>query len=491
MTTFPELFDQDLQISQVSVTDEITLTLHATSPTAACPDCGTISTRIQSHYRRTVHDLPNRRRSVHLVLQVRRFRCQKSTCARKIFAEQFPALARPYAQRTLQLQEALRHLGIALGGQAGTRLGSELGISGSRDTILRLIRAAQLPAVGSPKKVGIDDWAWKRGHRYGTLVCDLERGIPIDLLPDRSVETVTAWFQHHPGVELISRDRASEYAVAASKGAPQAVQVADRWHVMKNLREALEVLLARHLTTHQKKKTQAMTTQQVSGLPEKQPTRSSQQVHIQRLHREERLAKYEQVLTLLKQGMTRRAIADQVGVGLTTIENWLKTGTFPERKPRQQASQLDPYRSYVQKRWSQGYHNLLGIYRELQTQGYRGSYENVRAQFINTSPRYRSQRDSQSPRERAFPAKRLTAFLFLRRPEDLTAEEQESVSKLRQLDPEIDQAYLFVQQFVQMMRTRTGEKLAAWLLAVGSSTLVDLHPFVNSVSEDKAAVLLG
>ncbi len=238
MTTFPELFEQDLQISQVTVADEMTLTLYSTSPTAACPACGTISTRIHSRYRRTVHDLPNRRRPVHLVLQVRRFRCQKNTCARKIFAEPFPALTRPSAQRTLQLQEALRHLGRALGGQAGTRLGSDLGISGSRDTIVRLVRATVLPLAVAPKKVGVDDWAWKRGHRYGTLICDLERGMPIDLLPDRSVETVTVWFQRHPSVELVSRDRASEYATAARKGAPQAIQVADRWHVLKNLCEA-------------------------------------------------------------------------------------------------------------------------------------------------------------------------------------------------------------------------------------------------------------
>jgi transposase len=182
MTAFSELFEQDLQISQVTVADEITLTLHAMSPTAAYPACGTISTRIHSHCRRTVHDLPNRKRPVHLVLQVRRFRCQESTCACKIFAEQFPALARPYAQRTIQLQEALRHLGLALGGQAGTRLGSELGISGSRDTILRLVQAMVLPLIGDPKKVSVDDWVWKRGHRYGTLICDLERGMPIELL---------------------------------------------------------------------------------------------------------------------------------------------------------------------------------------------------------------------------------------------------------------------------------------------------------------------
>jgi transposase len=198
MTIIPEHFEQDLLIEQVIVADEITFTLHTTSPIASCPDCGTISKKIHSRYCRTIHDLPMSGRLVHLVLQVRRFRGQKSTCGRKIFAEPFPALTRPYAQRSIRLQEALCQIGMALGGQAGARLGGELGISGSRDTILRLLRATDPPAILAPKKVGIDDWAWKRGHRYGTLLCDLKRGIPIDLLPDRSMETVTAWFQHHP-----------------------------------------------------------------------------------------------------------------------------------------------------------------------------------------------------------------------------------------------------------------------------------------------------
>lgn len=494
MTTFPELFEQDPQISRITIADEMTFTLRATSPTASCPDCGTISTRIQSRYHRTIHDLPRSGRPVHLVLLVRRFRCQKSTCARKIFAEQFPTLTRPYAQRSIRLQEALRQIGMVLGGQAGTRLGDELGISGSRDTILRLIRTTALAREVAPKKVGIDDWAWKRGHRYGTLVCDLERGIPIDLLPDRAVETVTAWFQHHPSVELISRDRASEYAAAAHKGAPQAIQVADRWHVMKNLGEALEVLLAHHLTTHRKRKAQEATIQQVAVLPEKRRAKlSSQQTRIQQMHREERVAKYEQVLTLLKQGMTRRAIADQVGIGLTTIQNWLLAGTFPERKPREQSSQLDPYRPYVENRWSQGYHNLMGIYRELRAQGYQGSYANVRAQFVEASPRSRIKQTPSILYARVFPSKQLASWLFLRRPEDLTVEEQETVMRLRQLHPDVDLAYIFVQQFVEMLHTRTGEKLEldAWLLAVASSPLADLQSFVNSVSEDKDAVFAG
>ena len=492
MNTFPDLFEPDLQISQVTVADEITFSMQSTSPTASCPDCGTLSTRIHSRYCRTIHDLPRSGRAVHLVLHVRRFRCHKNTCVRKIFAEQFPTLTRPHAQRSLRLQEALSQIGVALGGQAGTRLGTELGISGSRDTILRLVRTTQVGKEAAPKKVGIDDWAWKRGHRYGTLGCDLERGIPIDLLPDRTVETVTTWFQHHPSVEVISRDRASEYATAARKGAPQAIQVADRWHLLKNLGDALEVLLAHHLTIHRKRKTQDVTMPQVSFSDERpRATVSSHQARIQQTHREERLAKYEQVLSLLNQGLSRRAIADQVGIGLTTIENWVLAGTFPERKLREQSSQLDPYWPFVQKRWSEGYHNLMGIFRDLQAQGYKGSYENVRARFVDASPKFQHQHISSTSPSLPIPSKRLATFLFLRRPEELTVEEQATVMHLRHLHPTVEQAYLFIQQFVQMLRTRTGEKLDAWLLAVASSPLTELHAFVKSVSDDKAAVLAG
>ncbi len=256
-------------------------------------------------------------------MQVRRFRCQKSTCARKIFAEQFPQLARPHAQRTLQLQEALCQGGMALGGQAGADLGSLLGLSGSRDTILRLLRTYQLPETTPPKKVGIDDWAWKRGHRYGTLLCDLERGMTIDLLADRSVETVAAWFPAHPGIELIRRDGSCEYAAAALKGAPQAIQVADRWHILQNLGKALKSLLTAHFTAYRKKRTQEVGTSKRLTFPQNRSRRlSPQQARIQQIHRDERLARYEQVMSLLKQGLTHRAIVDQVGVGLTTIQNW-------------------------------------------------------------------------------------------------------------------------------------------------------------------------
>src|SRR5262249_43928487 len=233
MPIIPDL--SDLVLEQVSVTNEVTITVRAASPTAPCPCCGTICKRIQSRYTRTLRDLPASGRPVHLLVHVRRFFCQEKSCPRKIFAERFPALTLPRVKFTRRLQETLRELGFALGGEAGARLGKQLSIPGSPETILRLVKRAQVPPASSPRVVGIDDWSWKRRLRYGTLICDLESGRPIDVLPDREVKTVSAWFENHPTVEIVSRDRSSEYTTGISKGAPQALQVADRWHIAKNL----------------------------------------------------------------------------------------------------------------------------------------------------------------------------------------------------------------------------------------------------------------
>jgi transposase len=230
MIIFPDL--PHVKVEGVEVAEEITLTLRTTSPTASCPSCGTTSSRIQSRYTRTLRDLPAGGRPIRLILHLRRFFCKKNTCAQKIFAERLPSLCHSHAQRTKRLQEALCQLGLRVGGQAGADVGSEFGMSGSRDTILRLVRRSKPLIQSEPRIIGLDDWAYKRRLRYGTLICDLERGQPIDLLPDRTVETVKAWLEKHPSIEIVSRDGSSEYASAIKKGAPQARQVSDRWHLV-------------------------------------------------------------------------------------------------------------------------------------------------------------------------------------------------------------------------------------------------------------------
>src|SRR6266566_1058036 len=316
MTIIADL--SDLIIEQVTVTNDVRIAARAASPTASCPCCGAVSKRMHSHYQRTLRDLPASGRPVHLVMQVRRFFCQESTCKRKIFAERFPSLTLPRVKFTLRLQEALQEMGFELGGEAGARLGTRLSYPGSPDTILRLVKQSQLPTVSSPRVVGIDDWSWKRGLRYATLICNLENNRPIDVLPDRSVETVSAWFEKRPSVEIVSRDRSSEYAAAISKGAPQALQVADVWHIGKNLADSVQTLLARC-------RAEIRRTLQVQAMPEpeemepepeedKRPARSRGEEQARFARRAQKLDRYEQVIELHDQGLTMADIASRIGI---------------------------------------------------------------------------------------------------------------------------------------------------------------------------------
>ena len=224
----------DFEVEALSGADNLQLTLHACSTLAACPLCAAPARRIHSHYIRNLADLPSSDKRVCLALRVRRFYCDNIECVRHIFAERFPNLTQAYAQRTNQLKRSLLQLGLVLGGEAGARLAQKLGLPVSPATLLRLLKhplAEETPGTLTPTKIGIDDWSWKRGLTFGTIIVDLESHKVVDLLQDRTASTVSKWLKQHPQIEVVSRDRSTEYALAVSQGAPQAVQVADRFHV--------------------------------------------------------------------------------------------------------------------------------------------------------------------------------------------------------------------------------------------------------------------
>lgn len=245
-TLLPDASEVVLDQLRVVGREQIVMVLRPSRDQSACPACHQRSSRIHSWYRRDLKDLPWKGIKVRIELRARRFFCDADDCAQRIFTEQLSKTASRYARRTSRLSVALEQITLALGESAGARLAEQLGIMASDSTLLRQLRHRAVEKHSSPRVLGIDDWAWRRGHRYGTILCDLERGKVIDLLPDRNAESTERWLRSHPGAEVISRGRASLYAQAATNAAPHAVQVADRWHLLHNMTEALTDALARH-----------------------------------------------------------------------------------------------------------------------------------------------------------------------------------------------------------------------------------------------------
>ena len=233
-------------ISVCAAKNAITLVARPSSRVALCPVCGQRSTRVHSRYTRTLSDLPWQGIPVTVRLHVRRYFCDEEACNRIIFAERLPGVAAYYGRRTERLDEWFTHVSFALGGEAGSRLLKDLGVVISGDTLLNHIRSLRIRTHRMPRVLSVDDFAFRRGTRYGTVLVDLERHALVDVLPDRSADGFAHWLGKHPGVEVVSRDRGGEYAEAARRAAPHAVQIADRFHLLKNLRDVVSRVFKQH-----------------------------------------------------------------------------------------------------------------------------------------------------------------------------------------------------------------------------------------------------
>ena len=292
---------EGMLIEHIQLTDTgLMISVISTSPTSCCPLCSEPSSSVKSHYRRTLRDVPCGGRQVLLALTVRKFYCRNLYCSRKVFAERFPAFVDPWARMTIRHCQQITSIGLATCGKGGVRLAVRLGIQSSRQTILRRILDLPDLPTGSILYLGIDDFSFRRGCQFGTLLVNLESRRVVDLLPDREAETSAAWMRQQLDLMAVSRDRGGVYASAATQGAPQAIQCADRFHLLKNLREALEGLLAHHLAAECKRQTQATVDSQAPVWQSKRATHTSPKLErLQHNRREERLAHYEQVIARL------------------------------------------------------------------------------------------------------------------------------------------------------------------------------------------------
>ncbi|MFI6063309.1 ISL3 family transposase [Streptomyces sp. NPDC051286] len=457
-----------------------------TAAGATCPGCGTWSSRVHGSYLRFPADVPSAGRSVVLQLRVRRFACENTACARRTFVEQIPGLTRRHGHRTERLRATLAAVGLALAGRAGARLAAVLGMSVSRSTVLRLVDALPEPEVPAPRVVGVDEYATRKGRHYGTVLVDIETRRPVDLLPDREAATLAAWLTQRPGVEVICRDRAPYFAEGATAGAPQAVQVADRWHLWHNLSEAAERTVAQHrhclrvlvpAVPEPEPEPQQASQEEASGSPWSTGHRFADRTR----------TTHATVHALLEAGHSRRAIQRQLRMSSRTVKKYadaakpedLFTGQWQNR-----SSVLDEYKTYLDDRWSEGCTNAWKLWEEIVPLGYKGSYQRVRAYLHKkrTSPRPVTARP---------PSPRAVAGWILRRPETLSETEQLQLKTLRAHCPELDALTRHVHSFATMLTERQGERLPEWLDAVRADDLPSLHTLAAGIDRDCDAVIAG
>jgi transposase len=324
---------------------------------------------------------------------------------------------------------------------------------------------------------------------------NLESHRVVDLLPDRLAETAARWMYQQPDLAVVSRDRGGEYASAAREGAPQAIQCADRFHVVKNLTEAVQVLLARCQAEilaekHQDEPGQNEQNKPIISIEAWRPPEPTHVEKVRLARRAGRYARYEHVVELDRQGMATKEIAGRVGLSDRTVRDWLKQETFPEaQKRRKRQSSFDPFAAYVLKRWQDGEHNGLVLWREIQSQGYTGTDRSV-YRYLKTLNQAEVRASVNPERLQKYSAN-AAIWLFMRDPKKLEELEREDLAAFCQTCAPLKKAYDLLQDFLSIVHKREGHRLDAWLTRVAESGLPELQSFASGVEKDKDAVQAG
>jgi len=523
-----------LRIEHVTETPTgLVVSVLSLSVQACCPLCEQSAERKHSKYIRCITDLPCVGRQVTLLLSLYKYFCQNPACLRSIFTERLPHLVQSSARLTNRLRDVLVTLGFATCGEVASRMAPLLGMYVTPTTLLRRLRAVVIPPPTTVRLLGVDDWAWRKGQTYGTILVDLELHRPIELLPDRSAETLEAWLRLHPEIEVISRDRAGAYATAARKGAPQAQQIADRFHLLKNVRDGLKDLMERKQTClpeAEEKESDAIP-QKVQGeersegildvecekhyraippLPYQRPAGMGYQESQKQIRRSNRYARYEAVRTLYQQGNSIRGISRQLDLCRDTVRTFVQAEAFPElcqSAREKKRSILDPYKPYLLQRWQHGCWNGAQLYDEIKARGYTGSGSLLRIFLKDLRKKHRETGNPADvlldPSGTALeilpgspPKTRVThhmsptraSWLCISQPTTLGEKQQHHVKQIREGHPDLENAYQLSQAFVTMLSERRDKDLDEWLLQAEQSGFPEFQRLAHGIRRDYAAV---
>ena len=448
----------------------IRICLRASSARSFCPGCGTTSTRVHSRYTRQLADLPLSGRPVHLLIRARRFHCDAVLCPRRIFTERFDDGALlPWSRRTSRLDQIIHHLGLALGGRPAARFARRLMLPASNDTLLRVIRRRGRPTFIPPTVIGIDDWAWRRNQRYGTLICDLERRQTIALLPDREPATAQAWLTAQPQITIVARDRGGGYALAAAKALPAATQVADRWHLMENASRAF-------VDAVRKSMRQIRAAIGTSTINPDLLTAAERIQYEGYLHREETNVA---ILELAKAGVTIKDIVRRTGYSRGLVRRVLRGQRSDVFRTRE--SSLELFLPWLDAQWVAGHRNGAKLWRRLGQQGFRGSLRVV----TEWATRRRRAETVEAGILNRTPSARTLARLMTIARDKLSRSETVLIAAIENGVPSLVEARELIAAFQGIIRKKTLADLDPWLERASSSLVA---AFGRGVRKDHAAV---
>ena len=494
-----------LQFNSVSIQEKtVVFQVSSTRFPAICPQCHQVSEKIHSRYRRTLADLPLSGLIVQLICQVKKFFCRNQECSQRIFVERLTGVAEVFARRTRRLDKIICSLAFYIGGRVGAKVTEKLSIGVSRQTLIRHILRNPTPPQIMPKVIGIDDFAFRRGQVYGTLLIDLERRKALDLIPSREAEDVAEWLKKYPQVEVVSRDRSLTYANAVNVALPHAAQIADRFHLVKNIYEVLEKIL------HRERKTIGQVSDEIRQTgnrisPGKQKpldnngykafkgpvTKKEKLAQVKQSEAtKRRMEKYETVKRLRQAGVSISEISRRLRMHRQTVRHFLSCDEYPEPKPTfRKVSPLLNYQDYLRQRWNEGCGNARQLYQELLKQGYVGSYDTL-MRFLKIWRIDLPEKDRLRIQLKTFriPTAREIKWWLLGNKPPKNEGNLNFLELLKQRQPEIIQAVEQIREFQKILKKGTEDDYEKWKQKVKEEGSAEMKNFVFRLSKDEQSV---